>query len=379
MTFLSSQLTTGPKNGDEPTVAGASIQWVLANDGDVAWPEGTTLRLVAGPALMCPVMGMPAAAPGQTVIVDFEVGSVDEPAEVVYSLVTPCAQIFGEMIVLNVAPKPAAPQPRPVVAVLATPMDGVENGIEALQGELKTVEWTLANVGQVAWPEDVVVQLIYNTPGFAHLPAKLELPAAGPGMTVQAGLSVLMPEAEGAWKAMWVVSSETHPDFGDILLAEFSVSDFPFMEWMMAEEPVAESVSDAASSSQPEPAAKLSATVASQQHLVPHGAEVSYEHAQDGDNLVSLGRVTGLQRGMPWVLELVIANDGEASWPANAEIKCCFGQDMGCSCAPLAAVPAGAAVVVQMELTAPEAPCQAAWAVVSGDEVFGPVMMLEVL
>lgn len=391
--MLSSCVVAGPQAADGPVVAGDSLQWVLANNGSVPWPAGTTLRLVGGPVLLCPVVEVPEVPPGQTVDVELEVQPAEDAAEVFYSLVTPDLQPFGEVAHASIAPREApAADPQPVVAVLSSPMDGLEGAIEALQGEVKTVEWTLANVGHVAWPEDVAVRLIYNTPGFEHLAGKIEVPALAPGMTAHAGVSVLMPEREGHWKAMWAVTSPTHPEFGDVLLAEFNVSDFPFMEWMLAEEAKADSVSDGSSlqGEKEEPRAeqkkakkKLSVAIAMQQHIFLGAGGVEYpDEKEENEAFANLGQVSGAPGGVPWVLELALTNDGAEAWPEGSALTCCFGTGLGCGRVELGGgeVPPGDSVLVQMELRAPEeTPCQTAWVMTtSGQECFGPAMVLEV-
>merc|ERR1719163_1071339 len=104
--MLSSQVVGGLSAADEPIVGGGTLQWVLANDGTVAWPEATTLRLVGGPALMHPAVDVPAVAPGQTVIIDLEVQESQDSAEIFYALVTPDCQPFGEIASVKVVPKP---------------------------------------------------------------------------------------------------------------------------------------------------------------------------------------------------------------------------------------------------------------------------------
>jgi hypothetical protein len=283
--MMSCQVVSGPKEGESPVVAGGAIQWVLVNDGNVAWPAHTTLRLVGGPPLMNPIMEVPSVEPHQTLIVDLEVleeASVE--AQIFYSLVTPEGHPFGEIMSVTVVPK-AAPE-KPICVVAVSPMDGQEAGLEVLQGEVKTVEWVVANLGKVPWPEDTAVTLFYNTPGFAHLPTRMEIPALEPGMTANVQITALIPEVEGVFKAMWAVASPTNPDFGDILLAEFNVSDFPFMEWMLAEENHVDSASEAST----QDVKTLSVEVAVQNHQLPHPGVVSFESEQDND-VVSLGRV----------------------------------------------------------------------------------------
>mmetsp|Transcript_44152 Transcript_44152/g.133825 ORF Transcript_44152/g.133825 Transcript_44152/m.133825 type:complete len:389 (-) Transcript_44152:54-1220(-) len=387
--MLSSRVVSGPGEAAEPPAAGGAVTWTLANDGSVPWPAGTTLRLVGGPVVLCPVTEVPVVAPGQTLDVELEAQPVDEPAHVYYSLVTQDGQPFGEIAQAEVFPQhPPAPEPRPVVALVAAPEAAQEGGTEALQGEVKAVEWLLANTGQVKWPEDASADLVYNTPGFLHLPGSIDLPALDPGATVHAGVSLLMPECEGQWKAIWAVTSPTHADFGELLVAEFHVSDFPFMEWMLADEAKADSVSDVASSApeKEEPPKKpLSVAVAMQEHVFQGGGDVEYTtEGGEADFFTSLGRVSGLRAGEPWVLRVGLYNDGAEAWPADAALTCCLGGGLVCGrvglCGPGGeAVQAGETVLVQMELCAPpEAPCQTAWVVASGEACFGPAMVLDV-
>mmetsp|Transcript_141510 Transcript_141510/g.451981 ORF Transcript_141510/g.451981 Transcript_141510/m.451981 type:complete len:381 (-) Transcript_141510:308-1450(-) len=377
--MLSSRVVGGAQGEDAHVVAGGAVQWVLCNDGTVAWPAGTTLRLVGGPMVVCPIVQVPEVAPGQTVDIDLEVKETEDASDIFYSLVTPDGQPFGEIAHVKVEPKPRVAA-KPAVVVLASPMDGVEGGIEALQGEVKSVEWVLANVGQVPWPEDVSATLIYNTPGFEHLPCSVKIPAIEPGMTAHAGLSILMPEQAGDWKAMWVVASPSHPEFGDILLAEFVVGDFPFMDWMLASEAEADSFSEISSQAPEKEAKKLSAAVAMQQHHFFGAGEVKYDDEAENESLVSLGCVSGMSAGSLWILELALTNDGTEAWPADVALTCCFGSGMGCPSVSLSGegVKAGETVLLQMELTAPEMPAQTAWVVAKGEQCFGPAMMLSV-
>lgn len=367
-------------------LAGDFAQWTLANDGTVPWPSGTTFRLVAGPMLLCPLVEVPAATPGQTVTVQLEVQPTEKPEDVFYSLVTQDYQPFGEIAHAKVATKPPA-APKPVCAMVTSPMDGVEGGLEADQGEVKWVEWMLANPGPVPWPEDVIATLIYNTPGFDHLPASVGVPAIAPGMTVHVGFGALMPEKEGLWKAIWAVASPSQPDFGDVLVAEFSVSDFPFVDWTLALEAKADTVSEA-SSHLPEGEHRaapksLSAAFVSQNHVFPAAGKVECgEAVADANGIVSLGQVSHVPAGEPWLLELSLCNDGEEPWPADVALACCFGSGLGCDFVSLGdgePVQAGETILVQLDLFAPAEPSRTAWVVASGQKCFGPTMLLEVL
>ena len=44
--MISSQIVSGPKDGQASVSAGAMIEWVVANDGSAVWPEGTGLGTV---------------------------------------------------------------------------------------------------------------------------------------------------------------------------------------------------------------------------------------------------------------------------------------------------------------------------------------------
>mmetsp|Transcript_20927 Transcript_20927/g.38869 ORF Transcript_20927/g.38869 Transcript_20927/m.38869 type:complete len:877 (+) Transcript_20927:131-2761(+) len=235
--MLQSNLVGGLKESDAPVVAGGSVQWILANSGDTKWPCATTLRLIGGPILMSPIVDVPALDPGQTVIIDLDVQAATECATVFYTLISPDGQPFGDVLTAKVMPESESFVPKPMCLVLDSPIMACEKGLEALQGEVKVMEWQLANVGAVAWPNDAVATLIYNSPSLKDLSALVEIPAIDPGMTIHVGVSVQMPEMPGHFKAMWAVHSPTHPDFGETLHAEFNVGDFPFMEWMAMEKP----------------------------------------------------------------------------------------------------------------------------------------------
>mmetsp|Transcript_78903 Transcript_78903/g.231591 ORF Transcript_78903/g.231591 Transcript_78903/m.231591 type:complete len:384 (-) Transcript_78903:322-1473(-) len=375
-------------NIGEPVAAGSVAKWILANDGTVAWPEGTTLRLVGGPVLASPVLDVPCAEPGQALEVDLEVAPEAGGSEAFYSLVTPCGQPFGEILKLSVSvvnPETEAPTPTPVpaCAVVASPVDSCEEGLDSLQGELKAVEWTLANVGLVPWPKDACCRLIYNTPGFDHLPPEICIPEdVAPGLTLQVGITALMPEMAGQFKAMWALSSPSSSEFGEVLFVEFNVGDFPFMEWMLADAASAESVSDAVSEApQAEENAseslKLSAAHVLHKHMTT-GGQVSYDEAET-EGFVSLGCMTGVAPRDFWVIELAMANDGNVAWPESTSLTCCFGDNLGCGAQLLGAVQPGEAAVLQMSFTAPEVPGRSAWVLADGNACFGPVFMMEVL
>jgi len=385
--MLDSRLVSGPREG-ESVPPGSAFQWVLANSGTEPWPEATTLRLIGGPALTCPIVEVPAIAPGQTVVVDLEVQETQEPADTFYALVTPDCQPFGEILAVKVARTPKVPTPSPVCVVTASPMDGLAGGLGALQSEVKTVEWTLANIGQVPWPKDTVAVLIFNTPGFDHLPTDIQIPVLEPGMTVHVGVTALMPKLHGSFKAMWAVMSPTHADFGDILVVEFQVNDALVSECKLAEGNTAETPTEAQSASSSSSSSEcelskvprgLSAALVYQNHLVPGEGQVDYGDVADGQGFAFLGSVSGLAAGTPWFLELALANDGPEAWPEDVALMCCLGDGLGCVAVPLGteAVPPGGVACVTLELRAPVRPCRTAWVLASEDKCFGPVLVLE--
>ncbi|CAK0801655.1 unnamed protein product, partial [Prorocentrum cordatum] len=76
---LSSCTITGPNDeAGGPVAAGGIARWVLGNNGPAAWPAGTTLRLVGGPVVLCPVVEVPPVPAGQTCDVELEVVAPDE-------------------------------------------------------------------------------------------------------------------------------------------------------------------------------------------------------------------------------------------------------------------------------------------------------------
>jgi hypothetical protein len=130
--------------------------------------------------------------------------------------------------------------------------DDLLNMYPLLEGLLDSgKEWTLANIGGVDWPEDATAQLFYNTPGLAHLPTDVPLPAAKVGQTVQVGITALMPDFQGRFKAMWAVTS-------------------PSSSWRLAYEAKADLISESTDKEQEQPKVeKLSASFASRKRYVP--------------------------------------------------------------------------------------------------------------
>lgn len=380
-------LVSGPTEGSEPIVAGSTMQWVFANCGTSTWPEMTTLRLIGGPALMHPVLGVPPAAPGQTVVVDLDVSETDAEADVFYALVSPDGQPFGEIVHAKIVPKKKPAAPTPVCAVLQHPGGEANQPMEALQGEVKQVEWVVANLGSCPWPDDVTVTLFYNTPGLNHLPQVIEVPSGvEPGLTVQIGSSIVMPEKAGNFKAMWALTSPSAPEFGEILQAEFKVDDFPFMEWMTIETSQPGSSTDTGEPREQTPTLNLSMSVACQNNLLPSHGEVNYDANSDTEGIVSLGRVRGLRRGDSWVQTMILTNDGDVPWPEDTALQNCFGDSMGCGkiCLDGKPVEVGESIALKMELCLPSNPCNGGWVLTSHQvspgvaQTFGPALLLEV-
>lgn len=363
----------------EAVKPGSAVRWVLANDGSVAWPTGTTLRLVSGPMVAAPIMEVPSAAPGLTVEMELELVSDKDDVEVAYALVTPCGQPFGDLLQFRVEKMEVE---TPICVTLKAP----ETCVEGLQGEVKMMRWTLANISKVSWPKDACCQLFYNTPGFANLPCSIEMPEEVPaGMTVEVEVPVLLPEKEGHFKAMWAVTSPSVCDFGEVLIAEFQVSDFPFMEWMLAEEAEVGSfslVSSAPSEAAPEllpvstPAATFSAEHLMHEHVLPTHMKVTYPEDLEGkDGYVSLGSVEGCGA---WVVQIILKNDGTVPWPQDCGLACCFGSGFGCARLPMDSVQPGEGVCLTMELEAKDGPSMSGWVLSSGDTCFGPVFLAQV-
>merc|ERR1719259_1303856 len=142
-----------------------------------------------------------------------------------------------------------------------------------------------------------------------------------------------MPEIEGSWKAMWAVTSPSAgPEFGEVLFVEFDVSDFPFMDWMLADEAKADTISEAPSHQDQDwtkedvtteqttkKKQRLSAAIALQRHTFLGAGKVDYDMQQGGGDYAfeSLGQVSAVPQGTPWIFELALTNDGSEAWPED--------------------------------------------------------------
>eukprot|EP00913_Durusdinium_trenchii_P025723 g24139.t1 len=202
--------------------------------------------------------------------------------------------------------------------------------MEGLQGEVKTLQWTLANMSNVSWPADACCQLFYNTPGFAKLPSDIDIPQEVPGgLTVEMEVPVLLPEQSGHFKAMWAIFSPSVPTFGEILIAEFEVSDFLFMEWMLVADEVesfasSETQSETQSSPTPCSPRPISAEHLMHQHIFVGNQEVVYPEEMERNGFVSLGKISGAGS---WILQMILRNDGTMAWEDCALTSCLFQID----------------------------------------------------
>ena len=246
--------------------------------------------------------------------------------------------------------------------------------------QVKTLQWTLANMSNVSWPADACCQLFYNTPGFAKLPSDIDIPQEVPGgLTVEMEVPVLLPEQSGHFKAMWAIFSPSVPTFGEILIAEFEVSDFPFMEWMLVADEVesfasSETQSETQSSPTPCSPRPISAEHLMHQHIFVGNQEVVYPEEMERNGFVSLGKISGAGS---WILQMILRNDGTMAWE-DCALTCCFGSGFGCSRLGNVEAEPGEAVQLCVELTV-ETPGTSAWVLSFGGMCFGPVFIAEVV
>ena len=97
------------------------------------------------------------------------------------------------------------------------------------------------------------------------------------------------------------------------------------------------------------------------------------EELEHSDGFVSLGRVKG---SGPWVVQIILKNDGTTAWPADCALSCCFGTGFGCGRLEMDGVQPGEGVHLCMELEAKDVGVSG-WVLSSGDECFGPVFLAE--
>lgn len=366
----------GPKEGDV-TVAGGEIQWVLGNTGTVAWPQNTTLRLVSGPALMEPVVLLPPLAPGQAAYVTLKVCETDSEVLIYYAMVLSDGRPFGDILPLKIVPKEVI---KPICICVKSPLDD-DAPIEALQGELKVITWTLANLGKVPWPQDMKAKLFFNTPGLEHLSDEIEIPSAEPGVTVEVTSQIVIPEEAGNFKAFWAVISEEEPECGDILGVEFEVDEFPFMEWVFAMENKMEEASDVSTITTEIIDNPHKVEVTFQQHLVPDDGDVDYDETDEfeySDDVVYLGRVKKVSENKHWLFIMRLKNTGATAWPENPRLENIYGKDLGVANLDIqGCVQPGEEIQLAMEFTAPSEACETGWVMRCGDDCFGPCMVMQ--
>eukprot|EP00929_Paragymnodinium_shiwhaense_P071214 TRINITY_DN36211_c0_g1_i1.p1 TRINITY_DN36211_c0_g1~~TRINITY_DN36211_c0_g1_i1.p1 ORF type:complete len:362 (-),score=85.52 TRINITY_DN36211_c0_g1_i1:277-1362(-) len=219
------RLVCGPREGDE-AISGP-VQWTLVNAGSAPWPEGSSLRLICGPAICPPVVMVPPALPGQTVEIAFEAPEAATHTQLCYVLVDEKGVSFGEWLHVAFAPPS---KPLPLARVIVAPGEAERGAVLcASQGDVVRAEFVVVNAGQVPWPEDTTLALIYNSYlGFRNVPCHVEVPkGVQPLQTVQVSLAMQLAERSGPLTAMWALQSPSVPDFGEVLVVNLQVDDFP--------------------------------------------------------------------------------------------------------------------------------------------------------
>jgi len=373
---------SGPKEGDAP-ITGA-VEWVLANSGATIW-DNMTLRLMCGPPICPPVVQVPPAQPGQTAEIFFDHANVLEPTQLVYAMVGSNNAVFGELLHVLIAPQMAVAAPAGVV--LISPMDFVKAPIQVQHHDVVAPEFTLANVGEVPWPEDASIVLFFNTPGFENLPTSIDVPkGVQPGQTAVVSIAMVIPETERReLTAMWALQSASIPDFGDVVTLTFDVDDFPVLppqpfEFVTPEKEEVPAVPEV-KSAQPGPL-KNDMQVLYHEHHPQKEVEGAASEPENG--IHSLGLVKGAASGEPWAVQLVLRNSGTEPWPKNCTLKHVFGESLGVTHLEMEGEPIcpGEAVEVVMELVCDKmtAPCDAAWVLTdpATNIVLGPVIHIAI-
>lgn len=371
-------LISGPEAGSAP-ISGA-VEWVLANSGTTVW-DNVTLRLVCGPPICSPVVQVPTAQPGQTAEIFLEHAEVSDPTQLVYAMVGIDNDVFGELLHVTIAPQTAVAAPAGVV--LFSPMD--LGPIPVQHHEVLAPEFTLANVGEVPWPEDATISLFFNTPGFDNIPTSIDVPkAVQPGETVVVSIVMVIPETERReLTAMWALHSATFPNFGDVVTASFDVDDFPVLppdSFEMVQEEAWEEVEAAHDFASTQPSLpKMDMQILYHEHHPSKEVEGAQSEPENG--VQSLGLVRGVTSAEPWAMQLVLRNSGSEPWPKSCALQHIFGESLGVTRLELEGEPIcpGEVVQVLMQLEA-SSPCEGAWVLtdLATETVLGPVIHIAI-
>lgn len=171
---------------------------------------------------MDPIVELPSLSPDQTCTVDLVVRDTDVAATVSFAITTGDGKLFGQLLTAEIVPLV-----KPVVLVYASPMQGSTGPLQAVPGELRTLEWGLANVGPSTWPDDMRLVLRSRTDGLViGIEAQnMPLPAVPVGVTAELIITLVIPTIPGRFSAEWAVRSLSVPTFSHELSVEFAVSD----------------------------------------------------------------------------------------------------------------------------------------------------------
>lgn len=148
--------------------------------------------------------------------------SKEHEATLAYALMTADNRLFGPLLQITVAPRQIEPVVAPIRCVVYR---APAAELEVAPGELKTLEWCLANPGPMQWPDDVQVNLLEVDPGLCVGGGAVQVPPAPPGMTVEFCASAVMPLATGCFDVQWAVECQSCPGFRQLLAVSFLVRE----------------------------------------------------------------------------------------------------------------------------------------------------------
>jgi len=171
------------------------------------------------------IIDVPSLSPGQTCTVDVVTQETDGPASVSYALTTEDGRLFGHLLTADIVPKAKPTGPIPVCIVVTSPTQGNTGPLQARQGELMTLEWCLANVGEISWPDDMHLVLSNASEGLCVEARSMPLPAVPSLVTVDVSISLVMSPRPGRFSADWSIRSHSFPDMIQMLTVEFEISE----------------------------------------------------------------------------------------------------------------------------------------------------------
>ncbi len=197
-------------------------QWLVENNGDVAWGDGFKLVHVGGERMTgLSEIDLPATKVGekQVIAIEFTVPNKTGTHYSDWRFRDANGKLFGDILFTRIAavqPTPSGTPDSRFLADVTIPDDSLLDG-----GETFTKTWRVKNVGSRPWSSAMSLRFTGGTAMTAEV--SQPLPDVAPGGEADISLKLVAPAVPGTYFGDWRMFDESGDPFGDTVFVRIVV------------------------------------------------------------------------------------------------------------------------------------------------------------